>query len=340
MVGVAVGAAAAVPACQPARDFSAVEAAVEAFEVEDVTVLVGDASGVLYQFERGEIESDTQLRIASASKMAFGLLVWNLVEDGTLSLDDQPQDSIPFWTATEPGGRSDVTLEQLLAFTSGFNNGPTQAGCIGRVSVALGDCVESIYDDGLDTAPGTSYNYGPEHMQIAGLMVAETTGQSVDSLFRNHIADEVGMSFFTGYGPADNARYSANLLSTADDYGRMLQGVLAGDLVDDLDQYLADRTANVVFGARPGAIDSSSLDWHYGLGFWKECDQAPYTAACDTNPTISSPGAFGFTPWIDFEHGYWAIIATEQNGADTVGASRRSVLLEQQLQPLIADALD
>jgi hypothetical protein len=43
----------------------------------------------------------------------------------------------------------------------------------------------------------------------------------------------------------------------------------------------------------------------YGIGNWREED-------LKTNrlKISSSPGAFGFTPWIDFEHQYCGVLAT------------------------------
>jgi len=143
-------------------DFTPIQNAAEAFSVEDVTVLIGDEEGVVFTFERGTIGANTQLRIASASKMAFGLIIWTMIESGDLALSDSPQDYISFWTDVEPGGRSSVTLDQLLGFISGFNNSPADPECIGRLTISLPDCVQEIHDGGLDGMPGDDYYYGPE----------------------------------------------------------------------------------------------------------------------------------------------------------------------------------
>lgn len=54
---------------------------------------------------------------------------------------------------------------------------------------------------------------------------------------------------------------------------------------------------------------------------------------------ISSAGAFGFTPWIDFNRGYWAVIVLEEPLNRGYSPGELSVALEQELQPLIATAL-
>jgi hypothetical protein len=53
---------------------------------------------------------------------------------------------------------------------------------------------------------------------------------------------------------------------------------------------------------------------------------------------LSSPGAFGFTPWVDRDGGYYAIIGMEIDNSQT-GIVNFSVALAQELKPLIRDAL-
>ncbi|MEM8617356.1 MAG: serine hydrolase, partial [Pseudomonadota bacterium] len=95
-------------------DFSAVEAAVDASPVADMAIVVGDETGVLFAYEKGTFTTDQEVSIASASKMAFGLLIWDLVESGDLALGDNPQDYIGYWTDMAGDGRSEMTLDQLL----------------------------------------------------------------------------------------------------------------------------------------------------------------------------------------------------------------------------------
>lgn len=55
-------------------------------------------------------------------------------------------------------------------------------------------------------------------------------------------------------------------------------------------------------------------------------------------PVISA-GAFGLTPWMDFGRGYWANIVLEAPLNRGFDPAQRSIALEQELQPLIAEAL-
>ena len=75
----------------------------------------------------------------------------------------------------------------------------------------------------------------------------------------------------------------------------------------------------------------------YGLGVWLEC--VPARRPC---PVVSSAGAFGWTPWFDREAGYFALLAMyrlPERGAAAMPVVADAVLLQQQIKPLIVQAL-
>jgi CubicO group peptidase (beta-lactamase class C family) len=74
------------------------------------------------------------------------------------------------------------------------------------------------------------------------------------------------------------------------------------------------------------------VDVRYGLTAWLECD-TPATGCS----TISSPGAFGFTPWIDRASGYYAIIGMEID--DYRGERGAGTSVQRTLKPLIEQAI-
>jgi serine-type D-Ala-D-Ala carboxypeptidase/endopeptidase len=84
---------------------------------------------------------------------------------------------------------------------------------------------------------------------------------------------------------------------------------------------------NVIIGNVPPSAPESI---RYGLSAWLEC--ANPAEGCQK---MSSPGAFGFTPWIDRERGYYAILGMEYESAQGFGFRT-----EQKLQPVIEQALD
>jgi len=323
-------------------DFSQIQAEVDRFDVANMAILIGDETGLLFSYEKGDFKTSDIVSIASATKLITGLGVWSLVEDGQLSEADNPQSYIAGWTNDSTDSRSQVTLSQLLSFTSGFNNPPSGGGCQGDGISTLRECVRRSYIGGVDTAPGTAFSYGPEHMQIAALMAREKTGAELKDIIRAEILDPSGASANTGFREefGDNPKYSGGMLATADDYAQILTRLLSGRLVTDLENYLKDRTEGTHTAFTLPAIENIMLDWHYGFGFWIECDRVPFQASCNESPIISSAGAFGFLPWIDFKEGYWAILAMQEPIGIGQSPSTQSIELEQILQPMIAAELD
>ena len=155
------------PPSQSAPDFSQVQAEIDRHPVADMAVIIGNKDGELFRYEKGNFNADTAVNIASGTKLYTGLGVWSLIEQGTLSLDTNPQTHINFWTNDPMDARSEITISDLLSFTSGFNARPVSQSCPGDATLSLTNCITQIYNEGIDTEPTSTFAYGPEHMQIA-----------------------------------------------------------------------------------------------------------------------------------------------------------------------------
>lgn len=313
-------------------DFSNVTSEVMRHPIPNMGLLIGNQNGVLLSLEKGDFSVNDSIRLASSSKFLTGLSVWSLIEEGALTEADKPSELIAGWPQNRGG--TDITLNHLMSFTSGYNLGPRDSTCAGRSTRTLESCVLEIVVDETDSDAGELFAYGPEHMQVAALLARSVTSEELFETLRRNILDPVGASSLTGFFSGTNTRYSGNAQATTVDYGLILQGVLSGGLVTDLDGFLSDRTKDADIFFRPTEFERAGRDWHYGFGFWLECDVVPFDESCNVNPTISSAGARGFVPWIDFDHGYWAIISM-----DVIGEASRSSELQQILQPMIEAAL-
>jgi CubicO group peptidase (beta-lactamase class C family) len=320
------------PTPAPADKWALVKAEVNASTVTDVALIVGTPSGgVRLRYEKGAFRlTDTHL-IASASKMLAGLTILKMVEDGQMSLADNPQKYLGYWTTSAADPRSRITLAQLLAFTSGFNQGETGVACLSDPDTTLQACAQTYYNLGISSAPGTAFSYGPGHLEIAGAMAEVAGGKRFNQLFREKVGDPMGIGPVSGivFPSANNPRIAGGGVSTGEEYARLLDTVLGNRLLANLTNFKTDQTAAVAFLYRPVIAD-----WHYAAASWRECDAPVFATGCTNVYTVSSPGLYGWTPWIDFDAGYYAVVAMEEpNG------SAASVTLEQRLQPLIAAAL-
>jgi D-alanyl-D-alanine-carboxypeptidase/D-alanyl-D-alanine-endopeptidase len=170
-------------------------------------------------------------------------------------------------------------------------------------------------------------------------------GAAWNDIFRTQLADPLnldGVEFYThprqGEGTA-NPLIAGGMRASMNEYARILQlvfdkGVWQGATLIDLPNFeLQTREpypdASVGNTPRPQLTDSS----HYGLTAWLECSTP--AEGCEQ---LSSPGAFGFTPWIDREAGYFAILGMELDRSDS-GVVGFAVDLKQELAPLIIQAL-
>ncbi len=339
----------AAPDGPPGDPWEPLRAAIDSSDLENVTVVVGTAAGTAFVHDKGDSAADRLYPLASASKWLTSLLVLQLVEEGALDLADHPQAHLDWWTddPADPQRRGEVTLEQLLSFTSGLAGdsglGPRQEGvpCVEERQTTLVACAREIYEGFFRYAPGSTFHYGPSHMHVAAAMALARTGGTWNDLFRARLGDPLGLSARAGFRlPSEaNPRPSGGGTATAEDYAAILTALVAGELLspESVARLTADHTPAGVALAEVPAAATDGRAWHYGLGCWRECNQEAYTAACDEPGVVSSPGAFGFYPWWDMRLGHWGVVATQltllQGGAST------TVPLGQAWAELAAEAL-
>jgi CubicO group peptidase (beta-lactamase class C family) len=312
---------------------SAARAAFEAEGIPGMGLAIYNRDGVkVFEQMYGDFSPDLRVPIASASKLVAGVTLFRLIDAGYLTLDSTTSQVLG-WTG-DPGA---ITLRQLMSFTSGL---APENQCTYDSTVTLDECVTTISQTALLAAPGTEFDYGSVHLDVAGRMAEVVTGKSWNELFAQEIRAPLGL-------PADIVYYANPLRMT-----NTSNPLLAGGLVVSMNEYehilhlvfdkgvwqgnalLASQIFNtqtiepypdVVIGTSP----APSL--RYGLTAWLECN-TPQTGCHQ----ISSPGAFGFTPWIDRDAGYYAILGMQDmtNFRTHFGGQ-----LEQQLKPLIVQAL-
>ena len=301
---------------------------------------VGDENGVILTYMRGSVTPQTRHRIASASKWMASATIMRLVERGELSLEDHPQKYISWWTDDPEDPRSRITLAHLLSFTSGFGGSPLEVTCVNRTRVTFEECGKEMYDEHfIHEEPGTTFHYGPVHMHFAAMMAEGATGKSWNELFSREVIEPLGLDAKTHYAIAgpEHPRIAGGIESNGEDYAKFLQATLKGDyLADSLDTMTSDYTPSGAVTLAHSPLTDANLEWHYGLGLWRECASETFTNGCNEHIRISSPGAYGFYPWIDLEHGYWAVLSTKEGILKT--PAKDSVLMGSGVQPLIERA--
>ena len=313
-------------------------AELEASSLDDLVLIVGTADGEQFRYEKGQFGPDSVYPIASASKWLTGATILQLVQQGVMALDDRPQDYLSFWTSDPNDARSTITLEMLLSFTAGFHIAPLDANCTGDEQLTVQTCAAAIYADGVNAVPGTTFYYGPAHMQVAAAMAEMATGQSWRDVVQLTVATPLNLSN-TGF-EGNNPKASGGAYSTASEYAEFIRAQLGGDLLPaGLTQLIEERTTTLTFLSRPAAVEDATWDWQYGLGVWRECSRPDWDAACDAATVVSSVGAFGWYPWLDIDRGYYAVLGRNAPVGFGRNPAADSVNLGERLQPLIQNAL-
>ncbi len=291
------------------------------------------------------------LPIASASKWVSGAVITALLDRNILSLDHTLSQYFPSVSEEKRG----ITLRQLFTFTAGFrsNLGPITP-CVEDITstITLAECVDSVLSGKLTTLPGSTLNYGSEGMHVAGRMAEIAfnnmlpSGNCWDSVFTETIARNLEWTRTSwdvrGLYNTDNPRIDGGVLSTAEEYLKLLvmilnRGVYNGRRVigaEWIDTMLADQTQGARISYTPylgmEALFPGVSSTRYGIGLWRERVD-PVT---DTLLEGASQGRFGYSPWIDFQRGYCAVLALKSNSVTSVYPSY------MKLKQAIRDVLD
>jgi CubicO group peptidase (beta-lactamase class C family) len=274
----------------------------------DFTFIVESNNGTQFIHSRGA-STTTLYRSASTSKMVTASVILWLVEQGIISLDAHPQDYLYFWPAI--GNHATIELRHLLNFTSGLNNEPA---CLNFANADFSGCIEMILDNNPSiSTPGEEFYYASTHLQIAGLMAIQASGFSNWEQVFDYFKSETQL-FTNAYfdlPSVTNPRLAGGMHWQANEYLEFLgaifhQKILTPALIEAM---TSDQIGNASIIYSP--VDEGELggDWHYGFGQWIECPQVPFN--CSITARVSSIGAYGAYPFIDFEQKYFGIIARE-----------------------------
>ncbi len=318
-----------------------VAAVVEAHSLEGMGLAIYDADdNKVFEKMFGDFAPDRRVPIASGSKLVSGLVLFHLIDSGALTLDSTTGDVLG-WTGA---AKSKIKLRHLLSFTSGL---ASSQPCTRNPLTTLEACVAAISSTTLEAAPGTQFDYGPVHLAVAGHMAEVRTGKSWNELFTEVITSPLGLppdlSYTTlprsGTG-SDNPLVAAGLTASMNEYQPILatafhKGTFNGVTIAGPEIFDAQATEPFPSATMEySPLQDMGLPFHYGLTAWLECP--PPATDCSV---LSSPGAWGFTPWFDRDAGYYAIIGTFIDSTGEDGIVDYAVQLAQDLKPEIERAL-
>lgn len=322
-----LGAAAAQPAATPVvpvplkatvplkADFAAADALAEKWIKENklpgAAIYVAREGKVLHEKFFGEYSASTVIPIASASKWLAGAVIMSLVDDKMLDLDKPIGEVLTML----PEDKRSITLGQLFSHTSGL---PSDIAGAASWTASVDEVIKAAGEATMEDKPGAVFKYGGASMQLAAAMACKVTGKTWHELFEQRIAKPCDMknTRFGRLGLMSNPQVAGGASSTLGDYANFLtmlanKGEFKGKRVlseGAVAEMLKDRTkdAKKARASLMRLLDGSG----YGVGNWVDAKNAKGESMAN-----SSPGAFGFVPWIDQERkvvGIWMICDRER----------------------------
>lgn len=320
---------AACPVTQLEADMDAVLA--QTVSEVDFSFAVERLDGRRYTFNRGVSTLQTSYESASTSKLVSAVIILRLVEQGYLNLTERPQDRINTWPIVSSDPLYNMTLAQLLSFTSGLTASPP---CVDARNVNFETCVINIANSsaGNGRIPGQQFFYSNPHLQVAGLMAIKARGVATWQDVFAEFKTQTGLFATAAYDlpSASNPRLAGGMHWTGEEYFSFLRALKNGVLLNaaSMSQLLTDHTAAASITYSP-IVAGLGEDWHYGFGLWHECQNSTFNCAAATR--ISSPGAYGAYPFWDKSKGYFGILARQ----GSVGTFTNGIAIERSVRPQV-----
>lgn len=292
-----------------------------------------DAQGTeLPPAQQVPMRDDTVFDLASISKLFTSIAALQLTDQGKLDVNAPVARYLPEFGVQ---GKQDVTIEQLLTHTSGFDADPSPSLWEGYADIPSRR--KAVLDSPLKNAPGTTYLYSDLNMLTLGFVIEKLTGEPLDTVVHDRITAPLGM-VDTGYNPPASklnriaaTEYESNpprglvrgqvhdenawslggvaghagVFSTASDLATLCQAILNGG------SYRGHRVL------RPDTVEKMLTNYNarfpgdaHGLGF--ELDQPWYMGALSSPASAGHTGFTGTTLVIDPESRSFALLLTNR----------------------------
>lgn len=316
-------------------DFSAVtdymDAGYQSLGLPGASLLVVKDDKVLYEKYFGTFTPKTVVQIASSSKWLSAAVIMTLVDEGKINLDAKLSTYMPQFI----GKRGEPTVRQMLSHTSGMIE-PANERNRWDYSMTMAEYADRMSREAIMAGdPGTGIRYASVSMQLMGAIAEKVTGKTWNQLVKERIADPCDMPDTTYVrtpgttlpanlnDPTANPMLAAGAKSSLHDYGHFLEmlankGVYKGRRViseKSVMEMQRDQT-----GTQPllrASNDRMGRASHYGLGEWIDV-QAPDGRTIQ----VSSPGAWGFRPWLNHDRNLYAVFMMQRKvGGPVINAN-------------------
>ena len=296
---------------------------------------------------------ETLFWIASMTKPITGTAVLMLQDEGRLNVSDPVAKYLPeFANLKTPSGKpANLTITQLLTHTSGLGEA---GGAAAQQAKTLADLVPIWLAAPMQYEPGAKWSYTQSGINAAARIVEVVSGQTFDAFVQQRLFDPLGMKDTTFY-PSDVQRarlatpYAKNkdtgaldavpprdgyegtrnrppqgnggLYSTARDYARFCQMLLAGGTLDGR-RYLSADAMKFLSTPQTGDLPTGFFQnatfgqrgKNYGWGIGTCVLRTPHegVAAMLSPGSFGHGGAWGTQAWIDPARGVAFVLMVQR----------------------------
>lgn len=149
------------------------------------------AGGVLNRATGSPVTADSWFQIGSITKVFTGTLVMQLVDEGTVALDEPVRSYLPDLDVGDAGANAEITVRQLLTHSSGIQG--DYFADFGRGSDAVARYVASLREVGMLHPPGAHFSYCNSGFSVLGLLLERLRGMGFDELIAERLFAPLGI---------------------------------------------------------------------------------------------------------------------------------------------------
>ena len=174
--------------------------------------------GTLALNSERKVTGETVFCIASCSKPIASALIFTLVQDKSLRLNQPVSDLIPqMRTIKLQSGKSSrsPTLQELLAHRGGIYSqmakpNKVQLKAIRDFQLSLDESVNLVFNQPLSWEPGTKYAYSGAGYCLLASMAEKSTGKEIETLLQDRLCVPLGMNSTTYFPDVSKLKEIAN----------------------------------------------------------------------------------------------------------------------------------
>lgn len=209
--------------------------------------------------------ADTRFGLASGSKMFTATVIFQLMEEGKLQLQDPVKKFLP---GLKNAALHDITIEQLLTHTSGMGDFFESPEFRGMDSLTTTNSyLPFIEADVPGFSPGEGFRYSNTGFSLLGVIAEKISGETFQELVKSGILKPMRMDRTIAGTSAGGG------FSTVEDMHKFLSGLRKGKLLSkENTQLLMTKTVDgkYGYGTEHHILGSEHIVGHSG-GFINEC---------------------------------------------------------------------